>query len=134
MNNILSRVDGKPLAICYRSADVTDERSGETPLENTLQVCAKLLPAGKTFKPHAHLPLVRCTTGTQEAWVVIRGGVYAALYDVDDAFVARIFLEPGDCLVTLRGGHTMEVAMTTLMYEFKNGPYKGQESDKRFLP
>lgn len=133
MGSIISLVDGKPLALLYRATDVADERSDETPPENILQVCAKLLPPGRTFKPHMHLPLERRTVGTQEAWVIIRGGAYAAIYDVDDSFVTRVFLHPGDCLVMLRGGHAMETALTTLLYEFKNGPYEGQESDKRWL-
>jgi len=71
--------------------------------------------------------------GTQEAWVVISGSINAVVYDTDEKLLARVFLGAGDCIVFFRGGHAMEVVKDTLMYEFKNGPYFGQEADKRWI-
>ena len=43
-------------------------------------------------------------------------------------------LKDGDCSITLYGGHTYEALEEgTLVYEFKTGPYEGQELDKRFI-
>ena len=70
----------------------------------------------------------------QESWVVIKGSVKAILYDLDDTIIAEELLEPGDISITLRGGHNY-YCMTddTLVYEYKTGPYYGQEKDKQFI-
>jgi hypothetical protein len=133
MKAILSSVDGEPLAYHYRVEEADDEHDSLPP-ENILQCAMKLIPAGETFRAHTHLPLRRTTVGTHEAWVVIRGGLYAGIYDVNDSFCVRVYLGPGDCLVTVRGGHDMETSASTLLYEFKNGPYLGQAKDKRWVP
>lgn len=130
---IYSRIDGQPLARVIRAHEVTELRQEESNPGVILQVCAKHLPAGMAFAPHAHRPTARATTGTQEAWVVISGRVSAKVYDLDDSLVAQVGLGAGDCLVLLRGGHELTVAEDTVLYEFKNGPYLGREADKRSL-
>ena len=40
---------------------------------------------------------------------------------------------PGDCSITLLGGHTYKAIGEVKVYEFKTGPYKGQKLDKRFI-
>lgn len=43
-------------------------------------------------------------------------------------------LKPGDCSITLYGGHNyVSLEEHTLVYEYKTGPYLGQEKDKAFL-
>ena len=42
-------------------------------------------------------------------------------------------LNAGDSSFTLEGGHTYEILEDdTLVYEYKTGPYEGQEKDKVF--
>jgi len=92
------------------------------------------MPEGKTFRPHAHIKQVRTTDIAQESWVVIRGEVEAILYDLDDAVLEKVVLEPGDCSITFGGGHTYTALREgTQVYEFKTGPYQGQKLDKRFI-
>ena len=43
-------------------------------------------------------------------------------------------LKAGDASFTLYGGHTYEILEEdTLVYEYKTGPYEGQELDKTFI-
>jgi hypothetical protein len=70
----------------------------------------------------------------QESWVVIRGMVQVEMYDLDNTLLHTDVLEPGDISVTLEGGHNyLIMADDTLVYEYKTGPYKGQEKDKTFI-
>ena len=57
------------------------------------------------------------------------------MYDIDNTTVlATPTLEPGDASFTLQGGHTYEILEDdTVVYEYKTGPYEGQELDKRFI-
>lgn len=134
MSEILSRVDGKPIAFVYENALVRSERQGPDEPGHVLQTSAKRLPVGKEFRPHSHIQTTeRHTHGTQEAWVVVSGLIEVTLYDLDDSVLDTILLDRGDCVVLYRGGHSMKVLVQTLLYEFKNGPYLGTEADKRWL-
>jgi hypothetical protein len=43
-------------------------------------------------------------------------------------------LHVGDASFTLEGGHNYEILEdNTLVYEYKTGPYEGQEMDKKFI-
>jgi cupin fold WbuC family metalloprotein len=91
---------------------------------------------GKTFPPHRHIKKERYYNKqiAQESWVVIKGSVKCILYDIDDTIIATPILYPGDASFTLEGGHTYEILEEdTIVYEYKTGPYEGQELDKRFI-
>ena len=104
--------------------------------ENFIQ-CAKLcMNKGKTFKPHKHVKNNRTYKEkiAQESWVVIKGSVKCYFYDLDDTVLATPVLFPGDASFTLEGGHNYEIMEdNTLVYEYKTGPYEGQENDKVFI-
>lgn len=130
---LVSKVDGKLVAYLYRAGLVQSEREGPGDPDQTLQSTCKKLSAGSSFRQHSHLPLLRQTLMTQEAWIVISGRVLVTLTDINDAPLAECELGAGDCLVTFRGGHGMAVLEDTVLYELKNGPYYGQRADKRWV-
>ena len=91
---------------------------------------------GKTFDPHKHIVKNRHYTEqiAQESWVIIRGSVKCTLYDIDDKIIAEPILKVGDASFTLYGGHTYTILEdNTIVYEYKTGPYEGQELDKKFI-
>ena len=47
--------------------------------------------------------------------------------------IGNYIIGPGDCSITLLGGHTYKAIGEVKVYEFKTGPYKGQKLDKRFI-
>ena len=121
----------KLLHIIIRKEDVTEQRMNIIDDKEFLQLAAMNLPLGKTFLPHKHIFCEKKTTIAQESWVVIQGQVKAILYDVNDKILTEEILNPGDCSVTLYGGHNYEILENdTLVYEYKTGPYKGPKFDK----
>ena len=100
-----------------------------------IQLSALNMNEGHTFKPHQHIwkpGEVQCIA--QESWVVIKGSVECHFYDTDGTLLEKPVLKQGDCSVTLGGGHTYLILEDdTLVYEYKTGPYKGQENDNVFL-
>ncbi len=100
-----------------------------------IQLSALNMDEGHTFKPHQHIwKDGEDKVIAQESWVVIKGKVECHLYDIDGTLLEKPILEAGDCSVTLSGGHTYLILEDgTLVYEYKTGPYKGQENDKVFL-
>lgn len=125
-----------PLHIIVRKEDVTSERLDVIGDAHFLQLAVMKLPKGKTFRAHKHIRKgpYQHSVRTQESWIVIQGKVKAILYDLDDTIIAEPILNAGDCSITLNGGHNYEILEEgSIIYEYKTGPYFGQEKDKVFI-
>lgn len=101
--------------------------------ENFLQVSSLKLSTQESFKPHQHLwkKLEERQVIAQESWVVISGSIRVTFFDLDDQIIGEEILKPGDCSISLEGGHSYTALEDALVYEFKSGPYMGVEADKR---
>ena len=138
MKKIFSKIESNILLhiICkkndlYILNKAEDGRTDIAPENEFLQVAAMKMSEGQTFRPHKHIRIDRKTTITQESWVIINGSVKAILYDLDDTIIAEEILNIGDISITFRGGHNYKILENdTLVYEYKTGPYKGQQNDK----
>jgi len=137
VHKIYSKVEPNTLLhIIHRKEDFVNSREDIIPAENFLQLATLRMENKKTFRPHKHIWKQPDSEQiiAQESWVVISGKVKCLFYDLDDTLLASPVLEPGDCSITLQGGHTYEILSDdTLVYEYKTGPYRGQENDKVFL-
>jgi len=136
MENIYSKIDtNKLLHVIVRKENLTPGRV-EIINEDQFIQCALLnMEKGKTFKPHKHVWKERTRNViAQESWIVIQGSVKCIFYDIDDQILATPILYPGDASFTLDGGHNYEILENdTLVYEYKTGPYEGQQLDKQFI-
>ena len=136
MENIYSKIDPtKLLHVIVRKENLTPGRV-EVINEDQFIQCALLnMEKGKTFKPHKHIWKERTRNViAQESWIVIQGSVKCIFYDIDDQILASPILYPGDASFTLEGGHNYEILENdTLVYEYKTGPYEGQQLDKQFI-
>jgi hypothetical protein len=134
MEKIYSKIEKDILLHIVNRLDEISGRTNIAPDEEFLQLASIEMYAGQTFKPHKHIILEKMTNMAQESWVVIRGRVKCILYDLDDSIIAEPILMPGDCSMTFRGGHNyLSLEDDTIVYEYKTGPYLGQENDKQFL-
>jgi len=136
MELIYSKIEpNKLLHIINRLSDISD-RQDIIPKNNFIQCATLKMEKGKTFKPHKHIEKERCYEKqiSQESWIVIKGSVKCKFYDIDDKLLCEPVLNVGDASFTLYGGHTYEILEDdTIVYEYKTGPYEGQELDKTFL-
>lgn len=127
---IYSRSQPDALLVCIMSAADAVGRTDAADADEILQASLLRLPHGKTIAPHRHLPQVRTTTGTCEAWVVVSGRLVAQVFDLDQSLVTTVGLTAGDCMILYRGGHNFTVVSAdAVIYEIKNGPYNGPETD-----
>lgn len=136
MEKIYSKLEPeKLLHIVVRKSDMKTGRQDLVPEDNFIQCSSLNFNQSKTFKPHRHIWKERTRNViAQESWVVIQGSVKCTFYDLDDSVIAEPILYPGDASFTLEGGHTYLILENdTLVYEYKTGPYEGQEHDKRFI-
>jgi hypothetical protein len=135
MEKIYSKVDGRLLHIINRLAEI-EGRNDVIDGEHFIQCATLRMEKGKTFPPHKHITKERCYKEqiAQESWVIIKGRVKCKFYDIDDTLIAEPILGAGDASFTLYGGHTYEILEDdTVVYEYKTGPYEGQEIDKTFI-
>lgn len=136
MIKILSNVEkNKILHIIFRKEDFKEGRSDVINPDNFLQCAVLNLKKNTTFRPHRHIWKERNEKViAQESWVVIQGSVKCIFYDLDNTVLEEIVLNAGDASFTLEGGHNYFILEdNTLVYEYKTGPYNGQEYDKTFI-
>ena len=134
MQKIYSKIEpGTLLHLIYRLTEV-EGRTNISPDNEFLQLASIKMKKGQTFKAHKHIILEKTTNIAQESWLVIKGSVKCIFYDLDDQIIAEPILYPGDCSMTFRGGHNyLILEEDTIVYEYKTGPYMGQQLDKMFL-
>ena len=125
----------KLLHIVHKIDNDAPQRIDIVPAKEFLQLSCLRLSKNKQFEAHEHVykpgePVVIA----QESWVVIKGKIRFFAYDLDGTLLSTVDLSPGDCSITLYGGHNYKILEEdTLVYEYKTGPYKGQKLDKRFI-
>ena len=100
-----------------------------------MQLASLKMKKNTTFRPHKHIyKQGENQVIAQESWVVIKGKVKVMMYDLDDTIIHEPILNPGDVSMTFRGGHNyVALEEDTIVYEYKTGPYTGQENDKVFI-
>jgi len=94
------------------------------------------IPAGHSFAPHVHLERERSFSNlrAQETWIVMSGQVEVTYFTDGGVFISKETLNPGDVSISFRGGHGYKtLSGDARVYEFKSGPYEGQEIDKAFI-
>lgn len=137
INKIYSKVEKDLLLhIVFSPKQQEKQREDLVPENNFIQCSFLQMEKGKTFRPHKHIYKTRTYEKqiAQESWMVVSGKVKCIFYDIDDSIVETAILEPGDASFTLLGGHNYEILEdNTLIYEYKTGPYEGQELDKQFI-
>tara|TARA_Y100001937_G_C7013996_1_gene282298 strand:- start:295 stop:714 length:420 start_codon:yes stop_codon:yes gene_type:complete len=139
MEKIYSKIQpNKLLHVVHRLTDVINRKSQRVDLINEdefIQCSSLKMPRGTTFKAHKHIwKNGEDNVIAQESWVVITGSVKCYFYDLDDTLLETVTLFVGDSSFTLSGGHNYEILEdNTIVYEYKTGPYKGQELDKTFI-
>ena len=127
--------DGKTLLHIINRVEEIVSRQDILPENHFLQLATLTLKQKKTFAAHKHIwkAPIGDQVIAQESWVVISGRVKCYFYDLDDSLLETEILNPGDCSITLQGGHNYEILDDAIVYEYKTGPYLGQKFDKVFI-
>ena len=136
MYKIYSKRDPSKLLHLVHRLDEIEERTNVADDNQFLQLATLRMQRGKTFRPHRHVwksPQYVMTIA-QESWVVIQGSVEVSFYDTDGTLLEKQIINRGDCSMTFEGGHTYTILEDdTVVYEYKTGPYYGQDRDKVFI-
>ncbi len=125
---------GKLLHIIFRKEDMQPGRTDIAPPEQFLQCAALKLQKATMFRSHQHVwHRTNNDRIAQESWVCIKGSVKVFLYDLNRLLVHTDIIQAGEISMTFEGGHNYLLIEDSIVYEFKTGPYLGQEFDKKFI-
>jgi hypothetical protein len=130
VEKVFSAVDPSILLhVMMNVAAVSAQRIDLSPSEEFLQLSVVPLKAGRGVKPHKALARPLGGHGqVQESWIVMRGAIEVALYDIDGSLLKSASLSAGWLLVTFRGGHGFTtIDDDTTIIECKLGPYVGRD-------
>lgn len=120
------------LAIIARSEDWQEGLNFISSEQDSQQVAFWGYEKDKKLQAHIHLVEPRQVLRTQEVIFVKKGSVRADIYSEKEQFLKSIVLKDGDTAVFLSGGHGYEILENnTQVLEIKNGPYLGQEKDRK---
>jgi hypothetical protein len=88
----------------------------------------------QSVSKHEHFPIERHTKGTGEGWLILQGSFEAEIFDIDRVSLGKYFLKKFDMLIMFNGGHSLRATKkNSIMFEFKNGPFGGSDSDKIYF-
>jgi hypothetical protein len=135
MIKIFSKIEAGKLLHIVVGPSLVNERIQLVDESEFLQVASLNLIKGSAFRPHRHLfkKISNEHTIAQESWIVLSGLVEVTFYDLDDKILEKHHLKPGFLSITLYGGHEYKIIEDSMVFEFKTGPYLGQELDKIFI-
>ena len=133
--NIIEEIKdaGKLLALIIRDGDYEEGLQFPTGDDLMFQIGLHNQKKGSTSAPHRHHPIPKLENiQFSEVFYLKKGKVKVTLYNDAKEKVQEVVIHQGD-LVYLLGGHALEFLEDTMMFEIKQGPYRGKEEDKEMI-
>ena len=100
--------------------------------ESSQQLAYMKHPKGKVIEPHFHNSIKRIIYDTQEVLYIKKGTLKVDFYDDEKNILGSEFLNEGDLIMLIKGGHGFSVFEDLEMIEIKQGPYLGDNDKIRF--
>ena len=100
--------------------------------ESSQQLAFMKHPKGKIIEPHFHNPAKRIIYDTQEVLYIKKGTLKVDFYDDEKNILGSEYLNQGDLIMLIKGGHGFSVIENLEMIEIKQGPYLGDNDKVRF--
>ena len=100
--------------------------------ESSQQLAYMKHPKGKVIEPHFHNSIKRIIYDTQEVLYIKKGTLKVDFYDNNKNVLGSEFLNEGDLIMLIQGGHGFSVVEDLEMIEIKQGPYLGDNDKVKF--
>ena len=124
----------KILGIIFKYKKISKNRLNISPENEFIQASTQILKKNSIIDSHIHIKNKRTITSTQEIWLVLKGRLLIKIYDIDKKEIKSLILNKGDMYILFRGGHSFKVLVdNTEFYEIKNGPYRKNIMDVKYL-
>jgi len=124
--------EGNLIAIYLDLKNANDFKNFYTEDSADMQFGVFNLPKDESILKHFHPEQNRIVRTTTEVLVLLSGKLEVSLYDNSLEHIENIILESGSVLITVMGGHGIEVLEESKMIEVKQGPYDLEADKVRF--
>tara|TARA_Y100000310_G_scaffold145788_1_gene145194 strand:- start:2328 stop:2741 length:414 start_codon:yes stop_codon:yes gene_type:complete len=133
MNEQTIEKDGQIYAKVFRAeGNIENGMHFLTGDEDPLQVGIFEREKGYEVIPHKHNPRTLDLESPGEFIWFQSGSAKVEILDDDWSVIGEVTVTAGDCLVIMKGGHTLTMLEPVRMLEVKQGPYPGREIEKTF--
>lgn len=122
---------GKIFALIIRGGFEKDGVNFVTTEDNSLQLGILKHEKGVKIKPHVHKKVNKIINNIQEVLHVEYGKVEVNFYEERGKGIDSRILSSGDTILLIAGGHGFEILEDSKIIEIKQGPYYGNDEDKR---
>lgn len=89
-------------------------------------------PVGYVIEPHIHNMVKREIHYTREVLFIRKGKIRIDFYSDNKEYLESYYLEAGDVILLINGGHGFKIIEDIEMFEVKQGPYGGEMDKVRF--
>lgn len=124
--------EGNLIAIYLDLKNAKDYKNFYTENSADMQFGVFNLPKSESILKHYHPEQKRVIKTTTEVLILMSGKMEVSLYDNSLEHIKNIILQGGSVLITLSGGHGIEVLEESKMIEVKQGPYDIDADKVRF--
>lgn len=109
------------------------ESTFPTPDYCELQFGIGVVNEKKFFQPHIHKDAKRVIHNTSEFIYVIDGEMLIEILAPNESLVEILKIKKNEGFLQFFGGHKIVANKNTRYFEIKQGPYNGQDFDKRLI-
>ena len=127
------RSKNRLFALVFRKTLKADGVRFLTPLNYPMQIGVLDHKKGKKVGLHRHSDLKYKVNTTQEVLYVERGTARVTITDRAWRPLGTVTLTKGDFVLSVDGGHAVDIAKNTRIIEVKQGPYPG-DTKAKILP
>lgn len=124
--------DNKLIAQKFIISEVS-ESIFPTPNSCELQFGIGVVKEQKFFKPHIHKKAKRTIYNTSEFIYVVDGEMIIEILSPNEHLVETLKIKKNEGFLQFFGGHKIMAKKNTRYFEIKQGPYNGQDFDKRLI-
>ena len=122
------------LAVILRDEYVKEGLNFLTDVEESFQVGFHNVKKGKRYMAHKSKPFEKLENfKANKIYYVKSGKVGIDIYNKENKKIKYAFLNPGDLILFIEGGHGLDVIDDAKIIEIKQGPYRGTDSEKEFI-
>jgi len=119
------------MAVLARPELMLEKLNFLTPEEFALQLGVHNREAGSEIKPHQHIPFPKLENlDVQEIFYVLGGEMEVSLYDEEDKLFEKVPVRAEE-LILINCGHGVSFTHDCRFFEIKQGPYRGNEGEKK---
>lgn len=101
---------------------------------HSFQIGIHNVKKGTRYKAHITKPFKNVKLlNANKIYYIKEGKIGIDLYNKNEEKFNYVTLNKGDLILFINGGHGLDILDKSKIIEIKQGPYRGQEQDKKFL-